>query len=303
MDIGYEFKKSLPNKLVQEDGTITDITGKPVENASDAYDSKPALPNKFLNPDGTYSTLNEIIASMIDTDIFIIVDELPAQGNPQKIYIVPNDDGTFTEYHWTGTKWDNIGMIDFDLTQYYTKDEVEAKITAALAEAKAYTDQQISTISVDPQVFYWDGTVGGDEGKAFWQKIVNASEKNDIIVYGQPTANVDNNVAYIKKNYFDNTFYKNVLFVPDQLYKLNISVGYTHVRENCKSIKITFVSVSDHTVYSVKSEDVNHDYKFLDVATNYSATYTPQYDGSPATKKYVDDAISTNITTVLSASY
>lgn len=137
---GYEFKKALPNKLLQDDGTITDITGKEVVVSTEAYDGKQSLPNKFLNPDGSYSTLNEIIASMVDTDVFVIVDELPATGNPQKIYIVPNGSGGFDEYRWTGTKWDNVGMIEFDITNYYTKTEVENLISTALNNAKSYAD-------------------------------------------------------------------------------------------------------------------------------------------------------------------
>lgn len=114
----YDSKVSLPNKLLQEDGTITDITGKAVVDSVEAYKSKPALPNKFLNPNGTYSTLNEIISSMIDTDLFIVVDELPASGDEQKIYLVPDGEGGFTEYHWTGDTWDPIGTIEIDLSDY-----------------------------------------------------------------------------------------------------------------------------------------------------------------------------------------
>lgn len=41
----------------------------------------------------------------------------------------------------------------------------------------------------------------------------------------------------------------------------------------------------------------------LETNQNYETVYTPLYDGSPATKKYVDDEISTNITQVLGGSY
>ena len=136
-------KPALPNKLLQDDGTVTDITGKEVINSIDAYNKKPALPNKFLNPDGTYSTLNEIIASMVDTSIYVIVDELPAEGNPQKIYLVPDGKGGFIEYHWTGTKWDPIGMVEFDITKYSTTEQMNHAIATALQNAKDYTDQQI----------------------------------------------------------------------------------------------------------------------------------------------------------------
>lgn len=147
----YDSKASIPNKLLQEDGTVTDIAGNPVVNSVPVYDSKPSLPNKFLNPDGTYSTLNEIISSMIDTDLFIVVDELPASGDEQKIYLVPDGKGGFVEYHWTGTAWDAIGTVEIDLSNYSTTQEmmnaIEAAAIQTLNSAKSYTDTKIGDIN------------------------------------------------------------------------------------------------------------------------------------------------------------
>lgn len=136
----YNLKSSLPNKLLQDDGTITDIGGNPVVGSVKEYDNAPALPNKFMNPDGTYSTLNEIINSMIDIDIFIVVDTLPDTGEDNKIYLVPNSSGTFDEYYWTGTNWDKIGELN--MTGLATTEQVQQ----ALTDAKAYADQKISDI-------------------------------------------------------------------------------------------------------------------------------------------------------------
>lgn len=142
-------KAGLPNKLLQADGTTTDMLGNVVVNPDNAWDSKPALPNKWLNPDGTYSTLNEIIASMVDTSIYVIVDELPAEGNTQKIYLVSDGKGGFVEYHWTGEKWDPVGMIEFDISKYSTTQEMMNAIEAAgvltLNSAKTYAEGQAST--------------------------------------------------------------------------------------------------------------------------------------------------------------
>lgn len=47
---------------------------------------------------------------------------------------------------------------------------------------------------------------------------------------------------------------------------------------------------SNNTVTSINYDNTNIDAStFLSTSTNYSTPYTPQYDGSPATKKYVDD--------------
>lgn len=142
-------KAGLPNKLLQADGTTTDMLGNVIVNPDKSWDSKPALPNKWLNPDGTYSTLNEIIASMVDTSIYVIVDELPTEGNTQKIYLVSDGKGGFVEYHWTGEKWDPVGMIEFDISKYSTTQEMMNAIEAAgvltLNSAKTYAEGQAST--------------------------------------------------------------------------------------------------------------------------------------------------------------
>ena len=56
-----DYKKAIPNRLLQEDGTITDLQGNPIGKASDAFSLAPALPNKVLNADGSYSKLSDII--------------------------------------------------------------------------------------------------------------------------------------------------------------------------------------------------------------------------------------------------
>lgn len=154
-------KNALPNKLLQDDGSITDIAGQPIVSMEQSYESKPALPNKFLNSDGTYSTLNEILASVIDTDLFIIVDELPETGENNKIYLLVIDD-KLIEYIWVNNAWDPIGMIEFDLTNYYTKAEITELLTNTLNSAKSYSDTNFlkkdNTTSYTPTQNYHPAT-------------------------------------------------------------------------------------------------------------------------------------------------
>lgn len=224
-DIGYDFKKALPNKLVQEDGTITDIVGREVVDATEAYDSKPALPNKFLNPDGTYTTLNAIIAEMVDTSIYRLVDELPEEGDLEKIYLVPNGSGNFIEYRWTGTKWDPIGMVEFNLADYPTNQDMNSAISSAaattLSNAKSYADNKASDAEANAKN-YADGLASNYDAAGS----AGVAESN-------------------AKAYADNNF----------LRKDNVT------------------------------------------------PYTPVDNYDPATKKYVDDSISSSITQVLEGSY
>lgn len=137
----YKYKNSLPNKLIQDDNSVTDITGKPVdlESSVQEYQNKPALPNKFLNPDGSYSTLNEIIASMVDTDVFTPVNSLPETGDEKKIYLVPSknpkEGNKFDEYLYKDGEWELIGSMTLDLSNYWTTEQV-----------KQYVDSQIKNV-------------------------------------------------------------------------------------------------------------------------------------------------------------
>jgi hypothetical protein len=135
----YDSKPALPNKLLQADGSITDLAGNAVIGAVDAYENKVALPNKWLNPDGSYSTLAQIVTSMIDMNLFIVVNELPETGEPNKIYLLVQND-KIIEYIWVNNSWDPIGMVEFDIDNYYTKSEVTQLISAALDAAKEYAN-------------------------------------------------------------------------------------------------------------------------------------------------------------------
>lgn len=299
----FDSKQALPNKLLQSDGSVTDLAGNAVIGATPAYEGKSALPNKWLNPDGTYSTLTELIAGAIDTDVFVIVDELPEEGNPKKIYLVPDDEGGFIEYHYTNGEWDPIGTVNIDLSQYSTTQEMNAAILAALNQAKAYIDEQIAGIAVDPQVFYWDGKIN-QTGLDFWNNVMQINDTTDVLVavIGKSMSDM-NHLELIKvpKNsirtnkqtdYFNYIVYNNVdVFThSNSIY----SIYSTYLQFTIENDIITGISKPTARVLSIP---------FLGTNVDYSTPYEPQYPGSPATKKYVDDSITTNITNVLNESY
>ena len=293
-------KVALPNKLLQSDGSITDITGKSVTASVESYDNKPALPNKFLNPDGTYSTLNEIIASMVDTSLFVIVDELPASGNEEKIYLVPDGKGGFTEYHWTGSKWDPIGVVEIDLSQYSTTEEMMAAITVALNQAKSYTDTQIAGIEFPQQVFYWNG-VAEQPGLNTLTSLYELNQKSDIIfiwnMYGSNTKS--KYITYLAKNYLNTSNGTSVIY--GDLYnegENNSDVSY-HDYYVQQELWVTYENGKATKVSSKPLQGRS----YLDTETNYGIPYIPKYAGSPATKKYVDDSIANSITSALEESY
>jgi hypothetical protein len=49
-------------------------------------------------------------------------------------------------------------------------------------------------------------------------------------------------------------------------------------------------------------DDINASNPFLAIGVNYTTPYSPQYAGSPTTKKYVDDGLATKQNTLTAGS-
>lgn len=131
MDLTYELSKSLPNKWLNPDGSITDGQGNIITPANEAnalvYKNSKSIVNKFVDIDGESKTLEQI-----SMDIFNPVTELPEVGEKNKIYLLPAADGTFDEYYWTGEKWEILGSVSMDLSNYPTFDQMDAAINTAV---------------------------------------------------------------------------------------------------------------------------------------------------------------------------
>ena len=79
------------------------------------------------------------------------------------------------------------------------------------------------------------------------------------------------------------------------------STSFIHQEETRITISLDQSDQTVVTSVTVRNNDITRYYIAADV--NYSNPYTPIYNGSPATKKYVDDAISNSVTTALGGSY
>ena len=263
----YDSKQALPNKLLQEDGSITDLLGNPVTNAIDTYENKSALPDKWLNPDGTYTTLANILAGAIDTSLFVVVNELPQEGDPEKIYVVPDGEGGFIEYHYVNGNWDPIGKIDN---------------------------------SLPPQVLYWDGSTS-TTGIAQLNALYDANQEIDVLFLWKAfnTTTYAQYMAYIPKNQLN----KNVRY--SSVYGYCYSEGENNRNISYHSYYVQQLLTIDYqngTVVGVSGSQLQ-ERRYLDTNTNYPTSYTPLYDGSPATKKYVDDSITNAITDAIGGAY
>lgn len=105
-------------------------------NASLIADTRNNLANNYYTKTQTYT--KDEIKSLLGTAAgfqFVIVDELPEQGDPTKIYLVPITqpetraavaENSYFEYIWLSaeSRYENIGSTQIDLSNYYTKDEI-----------------------------------------------------------------------------------------------------------------------------------------------------------------------------------
>ena len=131
MDQVYEMSKSLPNKWLNPDGSITDGQGNIISPASEigkvVYKSSKSFVNKFVDTDGESKTYEQI-----SMDIFVPVDKLSETGEKNKIYLVPAENGTFDEYYWINDKWELLGNVALDLSNYPTFDQMNEAIDNAV---------------------------------------------------------------------------------------------------------------------------------------------------------------------------
>jgi len=132
MDLTYEMSKSLPNKWLNPDGSITDGQGNIIQPASESgrqvYNTSKSFVNKFVDTDGETKTYEQI-----SLNIFEVVEELPETGEKNKIYLVPAENGMFDEYFYNENgKWDKIGEVMIDLSNYPTFDQMNAAIDDAV---------------------------------------------------------------------------------------------------------------------------------------------------------------------------
>lgn len=110
--------------------TITDKYGTKTTQIKDGEVTKEELENA-VNEAKLY-TDNEIATF----DFIKVVNVLPEEGLPNKIYLVPKNDtqtqDLFDEYVWVNNAWEWITtkQLEIDLSDYATKEEVNSKVSS-----------------------------------------------------------------------------------------------------------------------------------------------------------------------------
>lgn len=149
-----------------------------------------------------------------------------------------------------------------------------------------YIDNEWKSLggSSSPQVFYWDGTNSSD-AIALWNQIYQISREKDVIVISRKQDNDPTTpIIYPIKKQMDLT--QNIRGIANL--RKNIGVSHTDLYLPYYTVRCIINDEQVTTIMINKSEEQT---PLLESSFNYSQPYVPQYPGSPATKKYVDDQV------------
>jgi hypothetical protein len=78
------------------------------------------------------TTIANLLSHVAVVDLFTVVAELPEVGLSNKIYLVPSSEpetqNALDEFIWVNNDWERIGGISVDLSNYYTKGDIDTMI-------------------------------------------------------------------------------------------------------------------------------------------------------------------------------
>lgn len=147
---------------VATSGSYTDLTNKPTKLSDFTNDSGfitntvNNLTNYYLSSNTyTKTEVNNLIASIVTLNI-VVVQTLPVSDiSTHTIYLVPKTtagtDNVYDEYintDGTSAGWELIGSTEVDLSNYYTKTEIDLKV-ADLQASILRVDGDIDSIELD----------------------------------------------------------------------------------------------------------------------------------------------------------
>ncbi len=112
-----------------EDYTTPDAVATAIATALTSYATNTAVQTAITTALADYMTASDVTAAIANAAhiTFQTVDELPETGQPNVIYLVPNggaSGNSKTEYMWIDGKYEKIGDLEVDLSQYWSKSEL-----------------------------------------------------------------------------------------------------------------------------------------------------------------------------------
>lgn len=164
--------------------------------------------------------LKEMIANLANLQIEI-VDQLPSVGETNIIYLVKKSGSApdiHDEYVFVDGKWEKIGDTEIDLSNYYTRDEVDDKLTGFGAgdviAAEAFTTADRVITSNGPGKTVKDSGIlinnlalksYVDEKEIAWDKVTGKPETYVPAAHTHPLAQITDAGALAYKDKVDET--------------------------------------------------------------------------------------------------
>lgn len=162
--------------------------------------------------------LKEMIANLANLQIEI-VDQLPSVGETNIIYLVKKSGSApdiHDEYVFVDGKWEKIGDTEIDLSNYYTRDEVDDKLTGFGAgdviAAEAFTTADRVITSNGPGKTVKDSGIlinnlalksYVDEKEIAWDKVIGKPETYVPAAHTHPLAQITDAGALAYKDKVD----------------------------------------------------------------------------------------------------
>lgn len=220
----------------------------------------------------TYSQeeVNSLIGNLTRLTLQV-VQELPETGTEHIIYLVPNNESgnnVFEEWIFVQSKWEMIGTTEVDLSNYYTKEEVDTLITELSNETVLFLSTQNVRLGSDNS----NSDICGKLSEFFTRvyKHYNNAYGSWAIIWTDLYANMSTMFqmetgAFARGIGIANS-YKNFT---DCMTTLQLNITYSKSDDNI--ITVTKFNISEKLL-NFNSEDPTQDYHLT-------------------TKKYVDDKI------------
>lgn len=136
-----ENTQSIQNEVLARQSADTALNSRVtiLENAGFITKSVNDLLNYYTKTDTyTKTEVQSLIAGLTGVS-FTVVEELPETGESNIIYLVPktgSDNDYYNEYIYVSDKWELIGSTQIDLTNYYTKEQINAMLNGYVPTAR-----------------------------------------------------------------------------------------------------------------------------------------------------------------------
>ena len=186
------------------------------------------VPTEYVKKDAMNTAIANAVAGAPHLKRVVLAkgSTLPSTGEANTIYMLPDlteSNNEYTEYFWVNGKFEKLGGSKTDLSNYPTKSEMnsaiktasgtsstdaQAKADKALADAKAYTDQEkakylpLTGGTLSGKIKYAAGQAINDDNdiatKAYVDTVASSILPSDVLTVPSITTGTTNGTIKVK---------------------------------------------------------------------------------------------------------